>query len=107
MKNTKEVKNMNNFINFEDDLQKRLQDIEYQKEFLNASLLDYTQDGDFKSFFKALEFVIKARGSVNEFAKNTKLNRRNLYSLFNGEKKPQLDTIIKVLNELGYSLKIA
>ncbi len=96
-----------NFINFEDDLLERLKDLEYQKEFLNASLEDYTSDGDFKSFFKSLEYVIKVRGSVSEFSKKTNLNRRNLYSMFEGEKKPQLDTIIKVLNELGYSLKIA
>lgn len=97
----------NNFINFEDDLIERLKDEEYQKEFLNASLEDYSEDGDFKGFFKSLEMVIKARGTVSEFAKKTNLNRRNLYSMFNGEQKPQLDTIIKVLNELGYSLKIA
>ncbi len=97
----------NNFINFETDLIERLKDEEYQKEFLNASLEDYVTDGDFKGFFKSLELVIKAKGTVSEFAKKTKLNRRNLYSMFNGEQKPQLETIVRVLNELGYSLKIA
>ena len=97
----------NKFINFEENILERLKDVEYQKEFLNASLEDYMTDGDFKGFFKSLELVIKSRGSVSEFSKKTKLNRRNLYSMFEGEQKPQLDTIIKVLNELGYSLKIA
>lgn len=101
------MKMTNKFIDFNEDILNRLKDAEYQKEFLNASLEDYMTDGDFKSFYKSLELVIKARGSVSEFAKNAKLNRRNLYSLFNGEKTPRLDTIVKLLNELGYSLKIA
>ena len=97
----------NNYINFKDDLIERLQDPEYQKEFLNVSLEEYIEDGDFKSFFKSLEYVIKARGSVTEFAQKVNLNRRNLYELFKGEQKPQLDTVIKILKELGYSLKVA
>ncbi len=103
----KATKMTKNLINFEDDLIERLKDIEYQKEFLNTALEEYVADGEFKYFFKSLEYVIKVRGSVSEFSKKTGLNRRNLYSMFEGEKKPQLDTIIKVLNELGYSLRIA
>ncbi len=97
----------NNFIDFEQDLIERLKDHEYQKEFLNVTLEEYANDNDFKSFFRALELVIKARGTVSEFAKNSDLNRRNLYSMFKGEQKPQLETIMKVLKELGYTLKIA
>lgn len=101
------MKMKNNYINFKDDLIERLQDPEYQREFLNVSLEEYIEDGDFKSFFKSLEYVIKARGSVTEFAQKVNLNRRNLYELFKGEQKPQLDTVIKILKELGYSLKVA
>lgn len=97
----------NNFIDFEQDLLGRLKDPNYQKEFLNITLEEYANDNDFKSFFRALELVIKARGTVSEFAKNANLNRRNLYSMFKGEQKPQLETIIKLLKELGYTLKIA
>ena len=86
----------NNFIDFEQDLIERLKDHEYQKEFLNVTLEEYANDNDFKSFFRALELVIKARGTVSEFAKNSDLNRRNLYSMFKGEQKPQLETIMKV-----------
>src|SRR5574344_1139305 len=97
----------NKTIDFESNLIERLKNLDYQKEFLNASLEDYSVDGDFKSFFKSLEFVIKARGSVSDFARQAKLNRRNLYSMFNGEQKTQLETIMKVLKELGYNLKVA
>lgn len=99
--------NTDNFIKFDDYIVEELKDPEYQREFLNVSLEEYIEDGDFKSFFKSLEYVIKARGSVTEFAKKVNLNRRNLYELFKGEQKPQLDTVIKILKELGYSLKVA
>jgi probable addiction module antidote protein len=94
-------------IKFEDELIESLKDEEYQRIFLNTALEEYVVDGEFKYFFKSLEYVIKARGSVSGFSKKTKLNRRNLYSMFKGEQKPQLDTVVKVLHELGYSLKIA
>lgn len=84
----------NNYINFKDDLIERLQDPEYQREFLNVSLEEYIEDGDFKSFFKSLEYVIKARGSVTEFAQKVNLNRRNLYELFKGEQKPRFDLLL-------------
>lgn len=97
----------NNYTKFDDYIVKELQDPEYQREFLNVTLEEYIEDGDFKSFFKSLEYVIKARGNVSEFAQKVNLNRRNLYQIFKGEQKPQLDTVIKILKELGYSLKVA
>ena len=69
----------NNYINFEDDLVERLQ-IVTPSPFC---------------------------GIVSEFDKKVNLNRRNLYEIFKGEQKPQLDTVIKILKELGYSLKVA
>ena len=97
----------NNYLKFDDYMINELQDPEYQREFLNVTLEEYIEDGDFKSFFKSLEYVIKARGNVSEFAQKVNLNRRNLYEIFKGEQKPQLDTVIKILKELGYSLKVA
>lgn len=84
-----------------------LQDEESQKHYLSSSLDEYLVDGDFKQFFKCLERVIKARDSVNNFAKKAKINRKNLYNIFNGESKPQLETIVKILHELGFKLKVA
>lgn len=76
-------------------------------EFLNASLEDYLEDGDFNGFFRSLEYVIKAQDSISGFAKKTKLSRATLYDIFNGKKEPKIQTIAKILKELGYSLKVA
>jgi len=96
-----------NSIKFDDYVIENLKDDEFAKEYLNASLEVYLEDGDFEDFAKSLERVIKARDSVSKFAKETKLNRSHLYSLFKNEKKPQFETVATILNKLGFKLKIA
>ena len=96
-----------NTIPYEEFSEKHFLDTEFQKEYLNLSLEEYIADGDFNKFFKSLEKVIKSRGSVSSFAKNINIDRTNLYALFNGEKIPRLDTLAKILHELGYTIKIA
>ena len=77
------------------------------KLYLNASLKDYLEDGDYNSFCRALEIVIKAKDSVSGFAKKIGMSRTHLYSLFRNEKEPKFSTIIKIFRELGYELEIA
>ena len=96
-----------NTISFDEISEQCMQDIELQKEYLNVSLEEYITDGDFNKFYKSLEKVIKSRESVSSFAQKVNIDRSNLYSLFNGEKVPRLDTIAKILKELGYNLKVA
>lgn len=96
-----------NTIPYEELSEKYMQDKELQKEYLNLSLEEYLVDGDFNKFFKSLEKVIKSRESVTSFAKKVNIDRTNLYTLFNGEKVPRLDTIAKILKELGYTIKVA
>ena len=96
-----------NTISYEELSEKHMLDIEFQKEYLNLSLAEYISDGDFNKFFKSLEKVIKSRESVSSFAKKVNIDRANLYTLFNGEKVPRLDTIAKILKELGYTMQVA
>lgn len=94
-------------IPYEELSAKHFSDVEFQKEYLNISLAEYITDGDFNKFFKSLEKVIKSRESVSSFAKKVNIDRTNLYTLFNGEKIPRLDTIAKILKELGFSIRVA
>ncbi len=94
-------------ISWDDFLVRELKDEEFAKQFLNDSFMEYINGGNFNMFFKSLERVIKARMSVTQFAKEAELDRTNLYALFNGKKKPQLKTVIKILSKLGYTLRIA
>ena len=96
-----------NTIPYNELEKKYMEDFEYQKEYLNLSLEEYIIDGDFNKFYKSLEKVIKSRESISSFAQKVKIDRSNLYTLFNGEKVPRLDTIAKILKELGYTIKVA
>ena len=96
-----------NTIHYNELEKKYMEDYEYQKEYLNLSLEEYITDGDFNKFYKSLEKVIKSRESISSFAKKVNIDRSNLYTLFNGEKVPRLDTIAKILKELGYTIKVA
>ena len=96
-----------NTIPYDELLDKHMLDMEFQKEYLNLSLEEYLSDGDFNKFFKSLEKVIKSRESISSFAKKVNIECANLYTLFNGEKIPRLDTIAKILKELGYSIRVA
>lgn len=96
-----------NTIPYEELSEKHMLDIDFQREYLNLSLEEYIADGDFNKFFKSLERVIKSRESVTSFARKVNIDRTNLYALFNGEKIPRLDTIAKILKQLGYTIKVA
>ena len=101
MKEFKHTIDLENYIitNFESD-----EDI---KLYLNASLKDYLDDGDFNSFYRALEIAIKAKDSVSGFAKKVGISRSHLYDIFKSEKEPKFSTIIKIFQELGYELEVA
>ena len=92
---------------FEEVMMEFLSTPEAISEFLNASLEDYLKDGDFNGFYRSLEYVIKAQDSISSFARKTKLSRATLYDIFKGRKEPKIQTIAKILGELGYKIKIA
>lgn len=96
-----------NSIPWDDVVVELLQDEELQKEYLNNSFENYIQDGNYDRFFKSLERVVKARMSVREFAKQAEIDRAHLYAIFNGKKKPQFRTVLKILAKLGYTLRVA
>ncbi len=85
----------------------QLKDKEFQKEYMNESLTQYLEDGDFNAFFRSLELVIKSRGSISSFCKEANIDRAMLYDVFNGERVPRVDTLAKILKTLGYTLKVA
>ncbi len=85
----------------------QLKDEEFQKEYMNESLAEYINDGDFNAFFRSLELVIKSRDSISGFCEKAGIDRAMLYQIFNGKRVPKVDTLAKILKTLGYNLKIA
>ena len=96
-----------NSMKLDDFLIENLKDKDSAREFLNISLETYLKDGNFEEFAKSLELVIKAESSISAFARETNLNRSNLYSIFNNKKKPQFETIVTILSKLGFNIKVA
>ena len=77
-------------------------------EFNELLIIDkMRKNGDFNSFYRALEIAIKSRNSISGFAKKIGMSRTHLYSLFKNEKEPKFSTIVKIFHELGYELEIA
>lgn len=94
-------------IKHNDFVNEWLQNKDNQNIFLRESLLEFTEDGDYTEFFRSLEQVIKARTSVKQFAESIGMQRTRLVDLLHGKTKaPTIATVNKILNGLGYEIKI-
>ena len=94
-------------IKHNDFVNEWLQDQENQNIYLRDSLLEFSEDGDYTEFFRSLEQVIKARTSVKQFAESIGMQRTSLVYLLHGRTKaPTIATINKILDGLGYEIKI-
>ena len=96
-----------NTIDLENYIINDLKSDEEIKLYLNASLKDYLEDGDFNSFYRALEIAIRAKDSITGFAQKLGMSRTHLYSIFKQEKEPKFSTIVKIFHELGFELEVA
>ena len=92
---------------FNEFIIEQLKNEDFQKEYMNESLAEYINDGDFNAFFRSLELVIKSRGSISGFCEKAGIDRAMLYQVFKGERVPRVDTLAKILKTLGYNLKVA
>lgn len=101
------MKKLKHTLDLENYIVSNLKSDENIKLYLNASLKDYLEDGDFNSFYRALEIVIKAKDTVSSFAEKVGMSRTHLYSIFKSEKEPKFSTIVKIFKELGYELEVA
>jgi len=77
------------------------------KEWLTISLEEFLEDGDLTAFCRTLEYAVKAKDTISGISNKTGISRSNLYALFKGESQPQMKTVLKVIKELGYRLKVA
>ena len=74
---------------------------EKQLEYLTAII----ELGDPLAIQAALGSIARARG-MSAVSETTGLSRENLYRSLSGTKEARFSTIFKVLNALGYQLKI-
>jgi|SRR5579863_8328170 len=91
------------FTDYQDELISALQDPREAIGYLNAAL----QDEDPRIFLVALKNVLDAQDKdLAEFARETQLNRENLYRMLSSHGNPKLTSIVSVLNGLGLHLAI-
>lgn len=88
-------------VNYEAGLQRDLSDPAESAAYLNAALADGSQD----VFLMALRDVAKARG-LTRLARETALNRENMYRLLSEEGNPQLSSLTALLDALGLRLAV-
>ncbi|WP_288389831.1 addiction module antidote protein [uncultured Acinetobacter sp.] len=63
------------------------------------------EEDDPEVFIQALGTVARAR-SMKEIAEKTGLNRESLYKALSGDTNPRYETIVKVINAMGFKLAI-
>jgi probable addiction module antidote protein len=83
------------------DASKYLTDEETISEFLTASLEDENPD----VFLRALCEVSKAHG-MSQLARDSGMGRESLYKALAPGAKPRYDTVLKLLNALGFKLTV-
>ena len=83
------------------DVAEHLRTAEEMAAYLEACLDE--AEGDAAFIAKALGDIARARG-MTQVARDTGLSRESLYKALSGERSPDLDTVLKVVNALGLRL---
>lgn len=76
-------------------------------DLISAQVIEFIKLQKLNAFVRSLEYVVRAKDNISNLSRKTGISRSNLYAIFNGEVTPQFDTVLKVLKELGYTLKVA
>ena len=88
-------------VDYKSGLLDRLADAQYAVGYLNASL----EDEDQRVFLLALRDVAEARG-LSQVARDSQLNRENLYRMLSPTGNPQLSSLNALLRSIGLRLAI-
>ena len=87
---------------YQDSLIKGLQDPKEAAAYLDAAL----EEGDRAAFLLAIRHVIEALGGMTQMARDTGLNRENLYRVLSEQGNPELNSLEKLLKALGLRLAV-
>ncbi|MDR1021757.1 MAG: hypothetical protein LBL94_00535 [Prevotellaceae bacterium] len=96
-----------NTIDFEEFIMADLQTEEDIKEWLTISLEEFLEDGDVTAFCRTLEYACKAKDKISCLPQKTGASKSNLDAIFKGESQPQMNTILRIIKDLGYTLRVA
>lgn len=97
---------MHKYRKFKDYHIEQLRDPEDAKIYLSVALEDYEDDEDIDAFLLAVKDVAEAQGDTSKLAKRLSLTDDGLYNVLSANGNPPLNTIRKILYELGFKLSI-
>jgi probable addiction module antidote protein len=90
-----------NMTGFESDLMEKLLDPEFSSAYIMSAIVD----NDVNFFPVALGDVAKAHG-VSKLAKETGINRRTLYKVFDKNGRPSFDLVAQITQSLGMEIQV-
>ena len=93
---------------FDTDMMEQLQDPEFEAGWIELTLQELLEDGDFNTFIRCLTYVVKARGhgEITRLANASDIDRSNLSEILSGKVTPRIDTALKLIRGLGYEYDI-
>lgn len=91
---------------FENYLKNQFQDKNNVKEYINAALEQYFEDHNKELFLSSLKEIIKAKGGVTEFSRQTHINRQHIYKMLSDKGNPSFDNIGSLLTAFGLKLQV-
>ena len=99
---------INKAPNFDDDMIEQLQDPEFEAGWIELTLQEFLEDGNFNTFIRCLTYVVKARGrgEISRLATASSIDRSNLSEILNGKVVPRIDTAFKLIRGLGYEYDV-
>lgn len=96
------MKNKNKKTKYHDDLIESLKDTEEAVAYLKAALAESDMP---EVFLLALRNVAEAKG-FTQLARESNLNRENLYKLLSDNGNPELSSLYAILDALGLKLSV-
>ncbi len=91
-----------NYLKFNDYIVEKLRDATEAKAFLEAAIKEYEKDNDAAALMLALRYITEAQGGVPQLSERAHLNLQNLYKILTGKTIPRFDTLISIINGLGF-----
>lgn len=100
------LKLLKNTTNYHDEFIESLKKPKEADLYLRIAMEEYQEDGDAEVLLLALRNIVEAKGGISWLARQTHLNRQNLYNVLSKNGNPTLDTFSLILKGLGFRLAI-
>jgi DNA-binding phage protein len=85
-------------------LRKNPKDLQKFKDYL---MDEYNKDKDLNGLLYSLRLIVMAeRGTASKISKQSKIERTGIYKALKRNVRPRIDTVLNVLNGVGYDFNI-